>query len=171
MLPTREPNLAYAPGSGPRELPGIVPVSHKSPWKSNRMQLGDLGPKPIASQDPYIQSQTSFCSPIRQQYKPPAVWKAGAQKKLFTEHMGSTRSLRMASESSENTIFRIKHVRYKGNDVPILMQNLNGPCPLLAISKAAPRRAHAPRGAAWPSRAAPHPAQRSAGVRRRAWDH
>jgi hypothetical protein len=62
------------------------------------MQLGDLGPKPIASQDPYIQSQTSFCSPIRQQYKPPAVWKAGAQKKLFTEHMGSTRSLRSSKK-------------------------------------------------------------------------
>ena len=44
----------------------------------------------------------------------------------------------MASASSGDAIFRIKHVHYKGNQVPMLMQNLNGPCPLLAISKAAP---------------------------------
>ena len=37
--------------------------------------------------------------------------------------------------STFSDIFRIKHVSYKGKWVPILMQNLNGPCPLLAISE------------------------------------
>jgi len=31
-------------------------------------------------------------------------------------------------------IYRIKAVQYKGKNLPILMQNLNGPCPLLAIA-------------------------------------
>ena len=40
-----------------------------------------------------------------------------------------------AVSDGADAIFRIKHVSYKGHSVPILMQNINGPCPLLAISK------------------------------------
>lgn len=32
-------------------------------------------------------------------------------------------------------IYRIKNVVFKEKTVPILMQNMNGPCPLLAISE------------------------------------
>ena len=42
----------------------------------------------------------------------------------------------MSGQAGDDAIFRIKHVSYKGRTVPILMQNLNGPCPLLAISNA-----------------------------------
>jgi hypothetical protein len=42
----------------------------------------------------------------------------------------------MSALAGDDAIFRIKHVSYRGKAVPILMQNLNGPCPLLAISNA-----------------------------------
>ncbi len=42
-------------------------------------------------------------------------------------------------------IYRIKTVQYKNQRVPILMQNLNGPCPLLAISKRSPWYTDVPR--------------------------
>lgn len=32
-------------------------------------------------------------------------------------------------------IYRIKNVVFNNKTVPILMQNINGPCPLLAISE------------------------------------
>ena len=48
-----------------------------------------------------------------------------------------------AGADGTDSIFRIKTVGFKGKSVPILMQNLNGPCPLLAISKR-PRTASAP---------------------------
>lgn len=39
----------------------------------------------------------------------------------------------MASADGEQT-YRLKRIRYHDKELPILMQNENGPCPLLAIA-------------------------------------
>lgn len=33
-----------------------------------------------------------------------------------------------------DTRYRLKRISFRGNELPILMQNENGPCPLLALS-------------------------------------
>ena len=35
---------------------------------------------------------------------------------------------------ADDSTFRLKRISYNGRDVPVLMQNENGPCPLLGLS-------------------------------------
>ena len=37
--------------------------------------------------------------------------------------------------AADDSTFRLKRISYNGRDVPVLMQNENGPCPLLGLSK------------------------------------
>jgi len=39
----------------------------------------------------------------------------------------------MSGNEQPDGLYRLKKVNYKGNIVPLVMQNINGPCPLLAI--------------------------------------
>eukprot|EP00297_Palpitomonas_bilix_P000716 CAMPEP_0113900628 /NCGR_PEP_ID=MMETSP0780_2-20120614/20788_1 /TAXON_ID=652834 /ORGANISM="Palpitomonas bilix" /LENGTH=241 /DNA_ID=CAMNT_0000893119 /DNA_START=263 /DNA_END=985 /DNA_ORIENTATION=+ /assembly_acc=CAM_ASM_000599 len=42
----------------------------------------------------------------------------------------------MAASGVDDAIFPIKRIKFLGREVPILLQNVNGPCPLLAMANA-----------------------------------
>lgn len=59
---------------------------------------------------------------------------AGARTKVFFQIQ------RKMTETSQ--VYPIKIIRYQGKRVPILLQNENGPCPLLAICTSAQFSSH-----------------------------
>lgn len=57
----------------------------------------------------------------------------GPSSSFQTNNQGATASASIAHKTVSESVYQIKWIEFKSNKVPVITQNENGPCPLLAV--------------------------------------
>jgi hypothetical protein len=86
------PPVRTARIKSPTRRDGGDGVKHSTPWKATPTDPLGKSPGALRENEPYKQSQTAFCSPIRTEFRGPKHWKKGGEKRLIEEHDGGVLS-------------------------------------------------------------------------------